>query len=75
MSWNLTLPPKPAAAVAAERDPEAYTAGFVAGTAAERAKMSEAAAPKGQPAAETIVWDEVAAELNAQAGLNTRSEG
>lgn len=61
---NLTLPPRRAATAqppASERDPAAYADGFQAGAAAERAKLSGAAATS---------WDEIAAELNAEAGVS-----
>lgn len=84
MSLNLTLPPKPATAVASERDPAAYTFGFEAGVNAERAKWVEAGALKGnEPATaakakaepEAVSWDAIAAEMNAKAGVSVPNRG
>lgn len=58
----------------AEKDPAAWAAGYDAGILAERAKWTEAGALKGQPAADAIVWGDIAAETNAQAGVAARAE-
>lgn len=70
-----TANPAPRAATPAEKEAAAWQAGYGVGALAERRKWEAAVAMKGQPAADTIVWDEIAAETNAQAGIAAQVEG